>query len=206
MGKGRLWPLLTGERGHYEFAAGKDVKPLIRAMEGFASRGGMIPEQIWDEPDRPGSKMHFGQFAGSAMPLMWAHAEYIKLLRSAADGQVFDRIGIVAERYLGKRGRTDLEIWKPMRRVRSMSAGGALRIQTPSPFRARWTLDDWQTFQDTPSTPTGLGIHFVDIHVPRQQKAHVRFTFFWTHEGRWERRNYNVEVQLNGPALSRDSH
>ena len=205
-GKGRLWPLLTGERGHYELAAGRDVKPLIRAMEGFASRGGMIPEQIWDEPDRPGSKMHFGQFAGSAMPLMWAHAEYIKLLRSAADGQIFDRIGIVAERYLGKRGRSDLEIWKPMRRVRSIFAGGALRIQTLSPFRARWTLDDWQTFEDTPSIPTGLGIHYIDIHVPRQQKAHVCFTFFWTSEGRWEGRNYSVEVQRNGQPLSRDSH
>ena len=53
---------------------------------------------------------------------MWAHAEYIKLLRSAADGQVFDRIPIVAERYLNSRGRKDLEIWKPMRRVRAMAA------------------------------------------------------------------------------------
>jgi len=140
-GKGRLWPLLTGERGHYELAAGRDVKPFIRAMEEFASRGGMIPEQIWDEPDRPASKMHFGQFAGSAMPLMWAHAEYIKLLRSAADGQVFDRIGIVAERYLGKRGRADLEIWKPMRRVRTTSAGGVsgYRLHRPSARDGRLT-------------------------------------------------------------------
>jgi glucoamylase len=205
-GKGRLWPLLTGERGHYELAAGRDVKPLIRAMEGFASRGGMIPEQIWDEPDRPGSKMHFGHFAGSAMPLMWAHAEYIKLLRSAADGQVFDRIGIVAERYLGKRGRTDLEIWKPTRRVRTISADGVLRIQTTSPFRARWTLDDWLTFQDTSSIPTSLEIHFIDIRVPRQQMAPVRFTFFWIAEDRWEGQNYNVEVQRNGSVLNGDSH
>jgi hypothetical protein len=111
-------------------------------------------------PDRPGRSMYFGQCAGSAMPLMWAHAEYIKLLRSVADGQVFDRIGIVAERYLGQRGRTDLEICKPMHRVSTISAGEVLRIQTPSPFRVRWTLDDWQTFRDAPSTATGFGIHF----------------------------------------------
>lgn len=194
-GKGRLWPLLTGERGHYELAAGRDVKPFIRAMEGFASRGGMLPEQVWDEPDRPDRRMYFGQCAGSAMPLMWAHAEYIKLLRSAADGQVFDRISIVAERYLGKRGRTDLEIWKPMHRVSTVSAGGVLRIQTPSPFRVRWTLDDWQTFRDTSSSTAGLGIHSMDICVPRQQRVPVRFTFFWTEEQRWEGRNYEVGVQ-----------
>ena len=150
-GKGRLWPLLTGERGHYELAAGRDAKPFIRAMEGFASRGGMIPEQVWDEPDRPGQSRRFGQCAGAAMPLMWAHAEYIKLLRSTADGQVFDRIPIVAERYLNKRGRKDLEVWKPTRRIRAMSAGEVLRIQAEASFRLRWTSDEWQTFQDSPS-------------------------------------------------------
>ena len=33
-GYGHAWPLLTGERGHYELAAGRDVRPFIRAMEG----------------------------------------------------------------------------------------------------------------------------------------------------------------------------
>ena len=152
MGEGRLWPLLTGEPATTSLPAGKDVKPAYPRNGRICIPRRHIPEQIWDEPDRPGSKMHLGQFAGSAMPLMWAHAEYIKVLRSAADGQVFDRIGIVAERYLGKPGQTDLEIWKPMRGCAQCPAGGALRIQTPSPFRARWTLDDWQTFQDIPST------------------------------------------------------
>jgi glucoamylase len=194
-GKGRLWPLLTGERGHYELAAGRDVKPFIRAMEGFASRGGMIPEQVWDEPDRPGQSRRFGQCAGAAMPLMWAHAEYIKLLRSARDGQVFDRIPIVANRYLNKRGRKDLEVWKPTRRVRGMSAGEVLRIQAEGPFRLRWTCDEWQTFQDSPSIATGLGAHFVDIRVASKQRAAVRFTFLWTETQRWEGRNYEVEVR-----------
>jgi glucoamylase len=193
-GQGRLWPLLTGERGHYELAAGRDVKPFIRAMEGFASRGGMLPEQVWDKPDIPGRSRHFGQCAGAAMPLMWAHAEYIKLLRSAADGQVFDRISIVGERYLSGGARKDLEIWKPMRRVRSMAAGGVLRIQTPAAFRLRWTNDDWQTFNDNPSISVGLGAHFIDIHVPGQQRAPVRFTFFWSEAQRWEGRDYEVEV------------
>ena len=194
-GKGRLWPLLTGERGHYELAAGRDVKPFIRAMEGFASRGGMIPEQVWDEPDRPGQSRRFGQCAGAAMPLMWAHAEYTKLLRSARDGQVFDRIPIVAERYLNKRGRKDLEVWKPTRRIRAMSAGEVLRIQAEGPFRLRWTCDEWQTSQDSPSLATGLGANFVDIRVASQQRVAVRFTFLWTATQRWEGRNYEVEVR-----------
>ena len=59
----------------------------------------MLPEQVWDYTDMPSKKMYTGRSAGSAQPLVWAHAEYLKLLRSAADGRVFDQISVVAERY-----------------------------------------------------------------------------------------------------------
>lgn len=76
-GVGRVWPLLAGERGHYELAAGRSPETCIRAMEGLASKTGLLPEQSWDEADRPGSYMWMGLPTGSAMPLMWAHAEYV---------------------------------------------------------------------------------------------------------------------------------
>ncbi len=199
-GQGRAWPLLTGERGHYELAAGRDVGLYIRAMEGFASSGGMLPEQVWDEPDRPQARMYLGRPTGSAMPLMWAHAEYIKLLRSTKDGRVFDLIPLVAERYLNGRGRTDLEAWKPIRQVRQVAPGQVLRIQAPAHFRLRWTSDEWQTPQDTDSTPTGLGIEFVDLPIAQQQKAPIRFTFLWTEGDRWEGRDYEVVVSQPGGA------
>ena len=50
----------------------------------------MIAEQIWDAPDIPQRELHFGQPSGSAMPLVWAHAEHVKLRRSLRDGRVFD--------------------------------------------------------------------------------------------------------------------
>ncbi len=50
-GVGRCWPILTGERGHYELAARRDSKPFIRSMEDFANEGGMLTEQLWDGPD-----------------------------------------------------------------------------------------------------------------------------------------------------------
>ncbi len=193
-GKGRAWPLLTGERAHYELAAGRTVTPYITAMEGFACGCGMLPEQVWDEPDRPEARMYLGRPAGSAMPLMWAHGEYIRLLRSAADGQVFDLIPVVAERYLHGRGRRDLEVWKPMRRVPHVARGNVLRIQAPAAFRLRWTKDDWRHQLDTASTPTALDINFVDIPIAPDQAAPVRFTFLWTDEGRWEGRDYLVNV------------
>ncbi len=193
-GKGRAWPLLTGERGHYEMAAGREVRTYIRALEQFASRGGMLPEQVWDEPDRPEAGIYFGRPAGSAMPLMWAHAEYIKLLRSSKDGRAFDLIPIVAARYQAGRGRKDLEVWKFNRQARHAAPGQGLRVQVPAPFRLRWTANEWKTFEDAAASPSGLGIYFVDIQVPTGQVAPIDFTFFWPESKRWEGRDFRVEI------------
>ncbi len=59
-GQGRAWPILTGERAHYELAAGGDVQPLVQAIEQFASVGGMLPEQVWDYKDMPDKGLYFG--------------------------------------------------------------------------------------------------------------------------------------------------
>ena len=194
-GQGRVWPLLTGERGHYELAAGHDTKPFVRAMESLASATGLLPEQAWDGPDQPQVYMYSGRPTGSAMPLMWAHAEYIKLLRSVRDGKVSDLIGDVAKRYLGNRADCrSFEVWKPTRQVRSVKLGYVLRIQVPASFRLHWSGDEWQTVKDTPSSATVLGVEFVDIPILAAQRAPIRFTFFWTKSDSWEGRDYMVSV------------
>jgi glucoamylase len=193
-GKGRAWPILTGERGHYELAAGRDPKPFIEAMERFTSKGGMLPEQVWDQDSCSQHKLCLGRFTGSAMPLIWAHAEYIKLLRSTADGRVFDRVPVVADRYLHGRGRKDLEVWKPIRQVRQVAPGQTLRVQAPEAFRLRWTANEWHDACDTDSTPSGLGIGYADIPIAREQEAPIRFTFHWPRRGAWEGRDYAIEI------------
>jgi glucoamylase len=194
-GRGRAWPLLTGERGHYELAAGRSAEPYIRALERFASRTGMLPEQVWDESDRSRLHLYLGRPTGAAMPLAWAHAEYLKLLRSAHDGMVFDRIPAVADRYLDDSKRYKLlEIWKLNRQPRFVKIGYTLRVQAHEPFRLRWTGDEWETTRIVLSTPTALGIEFADIPVPESQRAPVRFTFFWTGRGGWDTKDYEVAV------------
>lgn len=194
-GKGRAWPLLTGERGHYEFAAGREAGIFIRAMEAFANAIGLLPEQVWDEPDSTGASTSFGRPTGSAMPLMWAHAEYIKLLRSVSDGQVFDLIPAITDRYLKRRVCSPLEIWKFNRQPRSVIAGMGLRIQAPAAFRLRWTANGWQETHDTRSVATALGIEFVDLPIGPEQRAPIRFTFYWVEANRWEGRDFEVAVQ-----------
>ncbi|MCC5647668.1 glycoside hydrolase family 15 protein [Nostoc sp. CHAB 5824] len=194
-GKGRAWPLLTGERGHYELAVGGDVKTYIKVMEGFASDTCLLPEQVWDEADKPDVHLYLGKPTGSAMPLMWAHAEYIKLLRSTHDGRVFDFIPEIANRYLGERKQCkSLEIWKFNRQVGKVKKSHTLRIQALASFQLHWSDNNWQTFKDTPSTSTKLGVNFVDISVSDNQQQSISFTFFWIDSSKWEGRNYTVKV------------
>ena len=195
-GVGRAWPLLSGERGTYELAAGRSTEIYLRAMEGLASKTGLLPEQCWDQPDRPEIFMWLGQPTGSAMPLMWAHSEYIKLLRSTADGQVYDLIPQVAERYLGKRRkRKQYEVWKPNRHVRFMRAGNILRVHGTAPFTLHWSSDNWKTVQDSRSSRSTLQIDYVDLlTVVTSPGTCIRFTFLWSDDNRWEGQNYSVTV------------
>lgn len=193
-GVGRAWPLLTGERAHYELAAGREIASFIKALEGFASKDGLLPEQVWDQEEAPKPWLGLGRPTGSAMPLAWAHAEYIKLLRSAADGQPFDRIPEVAERYLNKAGRQELEVWKPNRQVRTIRPGQTLRIQMPERFRLRWSADGWQNAEEIEAAETSVGIAFVDLGTDAGEEKVIAFTFYYPDTERWEERNYQVQV------------
>ena len=197
-GVGRAWPLLAGERAHYELAAGGNAKELIATMERFASDGGLLPEQIWDEADKDG--LELGGPSGSAMPLAWAHSEYLKLLRSVADGKVFDRIEIVEDRYARGGGpECCVEIFQAdRRRTRRMTAGKRLRISAATRFRARWTADGWQTQSDVESTQVGYAGSYVDLTTEAGQTGTVSFTLYWPDEDRWEGENFDVELEAQG--------
>jgi glucoamylase len=189
--------LLTGERAHYELAAGKDISDLIKTYEGFSTCGQMMPEQVWDEENMPDTSLKIGQPAGSAMPLVWAHAEYLKLLRSALDGKVFDRIDPVYERYCTAEGRSktrqDLEIYTRKRPIQRIETGKTLRILEESQFEVRWSSDGWETTNTTLSRSLGSAGFSADIPAGAEAGKLV-WTLHWPGQDGWL--GYNVEVQV----------
>jgi glucoamylase len=197
-GQGRAWPILTGERAHYELAAGRDVTSYIDAIEKFSSFGGMLPEQVWDYADLPAEGMYFGRSAGSAQPLVWAHAEYLKLLRSVADGQVFDRISVVADRYAvpaEKRTFVNmLNIFQTARPISCIVAGHTLRIMDQNRFRVVYSTDNWASKNALDATVVGRPGAFVDIPTTSGQTGSIAFTLFWPDENRWLGRNCEISL------------
>jgi glucoamylase len=192
-GQGRAWPILTGERGHYELARGHDPAPYLRALEKFATSTGLLPEQVWDEADRPNLHLELGRPTESATPLAWAHAEYITLLRSATDGAVFDCVPEAKERYIDRpEPRRAFEVWKFNRQPRTARPDETVRVIADRPFRLHASDDEWANPVDLDSVDTGIDLYFADL-LPLETAGRTwRFTFYWPLEDRWESRDFAV--------------
>ncbi|HME27088.1 MAG TPA: hypothetical protein VKI44_38170 [Acetobacteraceae bacterium] len=196
-GVGRVWPLLAGERAHYELAAGRRTaaERLLVAMEAGASPGRLLPEQVWDGPPIPALELEPGKPSGSAMPLVWAHAEHIKLLRSLTDGAVFDRPPQPVRRYLREKHVARCRPWRPDWRPPNVPVGRVLRLDLPEPALVHWSTDGWQTRSDARTRDTGFGIHCVELATNGLMPGQV-IVFTWMHltGGAWIGQDHTVTV------------
>jgi glucoamylase len=194
-GRGRGWPLLTGERGHYELVAGRDPLSYLEAMTAMASPGGMMPEQVWDADPIPSRRLMPGRPTGSAMPLVWAHAEFIKLLISRQLGQPVDRPRAVWRRYRARRPTARHAFWWLHAPIDSMLAGARLAIALPRPAIVHWGRGGWREVADEPSRDSGLGFHIAALDLSRLPPGErVEFTWRWQENGAWQGRDYTVAM------------
>lgn len=159
-GTGGAWPLLTGERGSYELAAGRDPRPYIETMERFANVGGMFAEQVWCGEDTKRFKK--GEPTGSAMPLCWAHAEYITLVRGRAEGAPFDRIKPAYERYVATSTVSRHEIWTLKHRLPTIPPGKILRVIAPGEGLLLWSGPEGSHGEST-VLKTAIGCFYADL-------------------------------------------
>jgi glucoamylase len=204
-GIGRAWPLLTGERAHYEIAAGhlKEAAELLATLESCANRSSLLPEQVWDCADIPERELFFGHPSGSAMPLVWAHAEHIKLRRSIADQAVFDLPPQPVERYQKKKVEPRWFAWHDDQVIENLPEGRILRVQLTEPAVLRWSLDDWKTWHDSETEDCGLNLHYVDLPTTGLPLGHrIQFTPCYTENNRWRGSNVTVTVVRLDPALA----
>jgi glucan 1,4-alpha-glucosidase len=104
VGSGHLWPLLDGERSEQDFQAGNHsgAAALAVTMQRMSWGLGYVPEQVWEDPNLPASlygsdpktaSIGFvnGKAAGSAAPLIWGQAQYLRLIRDLATGHLLDQ-------------------------------------------------------------------------------------------------------------------
>ena len=194
-GRGRGWPLLSGERGHYALLAGEDPLPYLKSMAAMTGSAGLLPEQVWDWVAMPEHHLKTGKPSGSAMPLVWAHSEFIKLCYSRATGYPVDRPVATWNRYQGKRPEISHTIWGPRYRPRRIEAGSQFTIALRAPARVHWGTNGWQQIQNIDTRDTGIGVHVVDLPLTELDAGEsVQFTFYWPDRKEWEGRDYTMQI------------
>jgi len=190
-GIGRAWPLLAGERAHYELAAGNvtGAQELLRSVESSASGSQLLPEQVWDNGDIPERELFLGKPTGSACPLVWAHSEHIKLVRSLKDGKIFDQPPQTFKRYCVEHRKAVVWSWRFNNKCRTLPRGKDLSIALLAPATVHWSSDGWQTAYDLITRDSGLGVHFADLPTSGLDSGHtIVFTFRTGKRGtyRWQ--------------------
>ncbi|MHB8310143.1 glycoside hydrolase family 15 protein [Metallibacterium sp.] len=197
-GVGRAWPLLTGERGQFAVQAGADARPYLDAMLASASEGGMLPEQIWDSEPIPARGLYPGRPTGSAMPLVWAHAEFIKLATVMQRKSPIEQLAEVVARYVTPRVAA-VQLWRPQAPGAQLDAARPVLIEGDAPFVLHLGHDGWQGVRDVPSAPTGLGMHGVHLDGAALTTARsLEFTRRFLDGRDWEGRDWQLE--LTAPA------
>lgn len=193
-GIGRAWPLLTGERGHGALLQGEDPRPYLQAMARMSGPGGLIPEQVWDTAPIPECFLFPGKPTGSAMPLVWAHAEFLKLLLARAGGVPVERLEAVDSRYHGEQPQAATWFWRTDAPIARLPVGRALVVESDAPFVLHFGFDGWQHVAERTSAPLGLGMHGARLE-PHELAAHATLDFTRrSPDDTWEHADHSVSL------------
>ena len=197
-GVGRAWPLLSGERGHLALQAGEDPIAYLRTMMRCASPGGMLPEQVWDAAPIPDRLLFPGRPSGSAMPLVWAHAEFLKLLIAREAGRPVELLEAVRERYGGGMPAARLTRWRDETPVMSLVAGRTLLIEDRNAFTLHFGWDGWQDVEEIEAEALPFGLWGVAIG-PARTRGRSRLDFTRRQGAAWEGRDHAVAFVAGEP-------
>lgn len=186
-GIGRAWPLLTGERAHLDVLQGIDPLPYLEMMTRMTGPGGLIPEQVWDAAPIPERFLEPGKPTGSAMPLVWAHAEFLKLLAARQHGRPMELLASVEQRYHAQRPTASMWHWRHSEPFEALPHGRSILIEALTPFRLHYGFDGWHDIKDTPSESQGLSVHGVRLDAAAlSSRSTMEFTFYFSDEEGWE--------------------
>jgi glucoamylase len=192
-GIGRPWPILTGERGHLALQAGEDPRPYLETMVRCASQGGLLPEQVWDSVPIAKYGLEPGRPSGGAMPLLWAHAEYLKLLVARAAGKPVELLKAIEERYAAKVPAAATWHWRTEARFDRLVDGRHLAVEDRQSFVLHFGFDGWQNISERWATQGPFGLWSVTF-TAEELKPYEELNFTRRFDQGWEGADHCVTL------------
>jgi len=192
-GVGRLWPLLTGERGHLALQSGEDPVPYLETMVRCASFGGLLPEQVWDSAPIAKRGLEPGRPSGSAMPLLWTHAEYLKLLVASDAGKPVELLKAVEDRYATKSRAAETWHWRTEAAFSRLAIGPRLAVEHRAPFTLHYGFDGWQIVAERIAECGPLGLWSVTF-TAAELHPYTEINFTRRFPSGWEGTDYRVTL------------
>jgi glucoamylase len=193
-GIGRGWPLLVGERGHLAMQAGEDPFPYLQTMWRCASAGGLLPEQVWDTSAIPALGLEPGRPSGSAMPLLWTHAEFLKLMVARERMRPIELLDCVAQRYGGAALRASACHWRDEVPLHHLDIERALLIESREPFTLHFGFDGWQRVGERAAGALPFGMWGVRLGAGELLGA-ATLEFTRRYAADWEGRDHRIELR-----------
>ncbi len=192
-GVGRAWPLLAGERGHLALQAGEDPIAYLNTMHRCASPGGLLPEQVWDAAPIPERFLFPGRPSGSAMPLLWSHAEFLKLLVARHSKRPVELLDSVRKRYGGGAPKAKNTRWRNETPAAHVETGRTLLIEDRRPFTLHFGFDGWQDVAERHAQPLPFGLWGVAIG-PDLYGVRKAVDFTRRYGADWEGQDHSVAI------------
>jgi glucoamylase len=198
-GVGRAWPLLVGERGHLAMQSGEDPIAYLRTMWKCASSGGLLPEQVWDAAPIPELGLAPGRPSGSAMPLLWTHAEFLKLLIAREQRRPIELLAVVEQRYAASAASQFAARvaaawhWRNEVPVLTHETGRALLIEDREAFTLHFGFDGWQHADERAALAQPFGLWAVRLSAA-ELTGPAKLDFTRRYADRWEGVDHSVAL------------
>jgi glucoamylase len=191
-GVGRAWPLLVGERGHLAMQGGEDPISYLRTMSRCASSGGLLPEQVWDSAPIAELELQPGRPSGSAMPLLWSHAEFLKLLIAREHRRPIELLQVVEDRFAAPEAARAWH-WRDEVPVARLQSERALLIEDRLPFVLHFGVDGWQQVTERTALEQPFGLWAVRLSAQELARS-SELNFTRRYDAGWEGVDHRVTL------------
>ncbi len=152
-----------------------------------------MPEQVWDSVPIAKYGLEPGRPSGGAMPLLWAHAEFLKLLVARAAGKPVELLKAIEERYAAKVPTAATWHWRTEARFDRLVEGRRLAVEDRQSFVLHFGFDGWQNLSERWATRGPFGLWSVTF-TAEELKPYEELNFTRRLENGWEGADHCVTL------------